>query len=214
MSGIIEDEGTGLSPLNVVAFLLTAAFSAWIVWNALMNQPTGEAVFELAPGSAGLDAPAEVPASRTITLRYDPVVEEVQKALADSGYYTGPIDGVAGRRTRTAIEAFQSANGLDITGTATPELAERVRFQQTIAEAAGVTSSTTAHPSPDQDTLMVQRRLVEFGYLTGPIDGILDQRTRNAIRDFERDRGIAQTGDITYDLLTELGNTAGESGAQ
>ena len=40
----------------------------------------------------------------------------VQAALAREGYYRGPIDGVIGARTRTAIRAYERANGLHVDG--------------------------------------------------------------------------------------------------
>ena len=43
------------------------------------------------------------------------VTSEVQQALADQGYYQGPIDGILGRMTRGAIERFQADHGLEVT---------------------------------------------------------------------------------------------------
>jgi hypothetical protein len=41
---------------------------------------------------------------------------DVQSALADRGYYDGPIDGIIGSGTRRAVRAFQRDNGLPVTG--------------------------------------------------------------------------------------------------
>lgn len=46
---------------------------------------------------------------------------ELQKALAKAGFDPGPIDGIAGPLTRTAIRAFQKANGLEVDGIAGPK---------------------------------------------------------------------------------------------
>ena len=40
----------------------------------------------------------------------------VQQELAREGYYRGPIDGVIGARTRSAIRAYERANGLRVDG--------------------------------------------------------------------------------------------------
>ncbi len=40
------------------------------------------------------------------------VLENVQLALRDQGYYQGPIDGLIGPQTRDALAAFQRDNGL------------------------------------------------------------------------------------------------------
>jgi peptidoglycan hydrolase-like protein with peptidoglycan-binding domain len=41
------------------------------------------------------------------------VVEELQRRLADKGFSPGSVDGVFGKRTTTALIAFQKANGLE-----------------------------------------------------------------------------------------------------
>ena len=43
------------------------------------------------------------------------VTSEVQQALAQQGYYQGPIDGILGPMTRSAIERFQADHGLAVT---------------------------------------------------------------------------------------------------
>jgi peptidoglycan hydrolase-like protein with peptidoglycan-binding domain len=43
-------------------------------------------------------------------------VRDVQRMLADRGLYTGPIDGVIGPATRSALAAFQRSANLDATG--------------------------------------------------------------------------------------------------
>lgn len=43
------------------------------------------------------------------------VTSEVQQALAQQGYYQGPIDGILGPMTRNAIQRFQADHGLAVT---------------------------------------------------------------------------------------------------
>ena len=43
-------------------------------------------------------------------------IEQVQKALKDSGHDPGPIDGVNGPRTAAALKAYQKTQGLEATG--------------------------------------------------------------------------------------------------
>jgi lysozyme family protein len=40
----------------------------------------------------------------------------LQKALKNAGYYTGPVDGVAGHQTKDAIRRFQADHGLTTDG--------------------------------------------------------------------------------------------------
>lgn len=41
---------------------------------------------------------------------------QIQQALQKAGFNPGPIDGKMGKKTRTAIKAFQKKNGLKATG--------------------------------------------------------------------------------------------------
>ena len=46
----------------------------------------------------------------------DSIEVDVQRELARRGYYRGAIDGVIGFGSRSAIQAFQAANGMCLTG--------------------------------------------------------------------------------------------------
>ena len=50
------------------------------------------------------------------------VVAEVQQELSRAGYYRGAIDGVIGSGTRSAIRAYERANGLRVDGRIDQEL--------------------------------------------------------------------------------------------
>lgn len=43
-------------------------------------------------------------------------VKEVQRALTKKGYYNGPIDGIAGDKTRSGLREFQQDEDLPATG--------------------------------------------------------------------------------------------------
>lgn len=51
----------------------------------------------------------------------------IQRSLAARGYDIGTIDGVIGAKTEAAIRVFEAAQGLTVTGSATPELLDRLR---------------------------------------------------------------------------------------
>ena len=53
-------------------------------------------------------------------------VASVQRRLGEFGYYHGVADGVIGPRTRSAIAAFQSRNGLVVDGTISRPLLNRL----------------------------------------------------------------------------------------
>jgi peptidoglycan hydrolase-like protein with peptidoglycan-binding domain len=43
-------------------------------------------------------------------------IRRVQEALANRGFYNGPVDGVWGTRSRTALKEFQRSQGNEPTG--------------------------------------------------------------------------------------------------
>jgi peptidoglycan hydrolase-like protein with peptidoglycan-binding domain len=221
MSDYEEDDAPRLGVSTVVVGLTVGILSLAIIYNTL-TQSTPQA--SLAGGSAASDADPITGSTRvtvdaansnqagTVTLRYDATVESAQRELAASGLYSGQVDGVSGRRTKLAIIAYQRANGLDETGLATPELIEHIRYTRQISEAVSMTEVAPGSPPPGiltqpkaVDTVTrVQVGLAELGYEPGAINGQMGQQTRNAILKFERDRGIAPTGDISATLIAEL----------
>ena len=50
------------------------------------------------------------------------LVQQIQKSLAVLGYNPGPFDGIYGSQTKSAIHAFENANGMQASGNATLEL--------------------------------------------------------------------------------------------
>ncbi len=54
------------------------------------------------------------------------LIAAVQRELNRLGYRSGPADGIAGNRTRRAIEQFQRDAGLEVTGAATELLLDRL----------------------------------------------------------------------------------------
>jgi peptidoglycan hydrolase-like protein with peptidoglycan-binding domain len=218
MSDYEEDDAPRLGVSTVVAALTVAVLAAAIVYNALTQ--SAPQASQAAPMSDSnpitgstrvtVDVANEDQRGNTVTLRYDATVESVQRELAASGLYSGKVDGVSGQRTKIAIIAYQRANGLDETGLATPELVEHIRYTRRIAEAVNMTDATPVQPqrfAPQRAAdavTRVQVGLAELGYEPGAINGQLGQETRNAILRFERDHGIAPTGDISPTLIVEL----------
>lgn len=54
-------------------------------------------------------------------------VADIQAALGKVGLYRGPVDGIAGPKTQSAIRAYQQRHGLLVDGRATPELLNHIQ---------------------------------------------------------------------------------------
>jgi peptidoglycan hydrolase-like protein with peptidoglycan-binding domain len=208
----MDERGSGrFSVSGIVAALSAAIMSAAILYNIATHpafQQNADAVVsdggELT-GSTRVSVDANDQRGRTVTLRYDPVVEAVQKELSISGLYVGPIDGVAGKRTQLAVLAYQRSNSLNQDGRATPDLIDHIKLTREFAAAAGVSENDAL----GTDTIRkVQEKLAELGYAPGAINGELGQNTEAAIRQFERDRGIAESGTINGELIAEIERVA------
>lgn len=216
VDGVIDDVPARIGASAFLASALVAALWGAILYNVLFLQQdgrgTGETTGSLGSTRLTVEAPADV-APGAIVVRVDPLVQSVQRELALSGFYTGPVDGLPGRRTRTSIAAYQKANGLDPTGEASEELVDHIRLTREILAASGMTDEKGVPQSSDP-IRRVQTVLAELGYLPGTIDGFLGEQTREAIRQFERDRRLPVTGDVTEALMAELAKTSGTSEAQ
>lgn len=204
-----------LKVVPLAAWVLTGLMSLAIAGNAFFNQPdTGRAQLADIGGSSRMEVDApDQNGGRTIQLKYDPVVENVQRELAAAGYYKGPIDGVIGRKTRQAIAAYQEAVGIEPDGKPTADLVEHIKFTREVSEASLFTGSIT--PDPDAEARArvrrVQTGLAELAYTPGEINGEMNSQTRDAIVSFQRDHKLPQTGEVTDELIAELGKTSGES---
>lgn len=68
------------------------------------------------------------------------------------------------------------------------------------------TEATPAEAAITEETVRrVQERLNELGYPCGTVDGIVGNNTSGAIRQYQADQGMTQTGSIDAQLLEALG---------
>ena len=219
MRDVLDDGGSGPGFASLFALSVMAVIGTAVLYNAVFAQHGGPRGMT----AAGTETPASTTTRsvadtakddrNTVRLRYDPVVEAVQREILAAGYYKGLVDGVAGQRTRQAIEAYQQATGLAVDGTPSAALSDHIRFTRQVAEASLFTGSTAPDGGDEKPTRIrrVQTGLAELAYEPGPIDGNLNPQTRDAIRRFERDRGLPETGEIGPALLSELAKTSGQS---
>lgn len=60
-------------------------------------------------------------------------------------------------------------------------------------------------PAPDARVAEAQRKLKEAGFDPGGDDGVLGQRTRSALQDFQRAKGLRVTGELDGETRESLG---------
>jgi peptidoglycan hydrolase-like protein with peptidoglycan-binding domain len=161
---------------------------------------------------------------RTLILKYDETVEDVQRELLAAGLFLGLVDGVDGPQTKVAVENYQRANQLEATGVVSPTLLEHIRYTKKLAQAAKFTGSTSPIVEPAVQKPVVphpilkpaaaaqevggfvelQTRLAKLGYDPGTRSGLLDEATKSAILIFEMDHGLAMQGKVSKAFLNAL----------
>ncbi|MGQ0533340.1 MAG: lytic murein transglycosylase [Caulobacteraceae bacterium] len=130
-------------------------------------------------------------------------IVELQTLLMGLGYEPGHPDGLFGSNTRRAVSRFQADNDLAADGWPTASLLDRVRVK------AGVTPEPPRTPQGlgRSGVRELQRLLNRLGYSAGRADGVIGSRTRDAIRAFERARGMEVRGRAT-DVVLEAARAA------
>ena len=162
-------------------------------------------------------------------------VEALEKQLSALGYMDGEADGVFDADTQAALQSFQQANGLAVTGEADADTLERLdspdalsrqgylaRFANAYAQMAPLEKGSTSN-----DVLSVQRKLKEYGYFLGEPDGAFGDSTQQAVERCQMVNGLSVTGvadgavlmrlmadaPITWSaFLTEMSAVEGDSG--
>ena len=64
-------------------------------------------------------------------------IRDLQQALINRGYDVGTVDGIAGRRTKLAVQAFQKSQGLVADGYPTKQVLELLKSPEPIAAVTG-----------------------------------------------------------------------------
>ena len=218
MREMVEKQGRRLRVVPIAAWTLTAIMSAAITGNALFGQnATGRSAQAATEPADAVETPGDlaVAGARTIQLKFDPIVEAVQRELLSAGYYKGPVDGVNGRKTRQAIAAYQQAMGLAADGQPTSDLVEHIRFTREVSEASLFTGTVAAAPDAEQRAAIrrVQTGLADLAYSPGEINGELTRDTRNAIIAFQHDHKLPETGEVSDDLISQINDMSSQSDA-
>jgi glucose-6-phosphate dehydrogenase assembly protein OpcA len=108
---------------------------------------------------------------------YEP--EEFQQLLAALGFYDGPIDGIHGPQTKTAIKEAQQTYGLRMTGRVDPETRDRLRAEFALQPADR--TKTVANPNVRgytvSDAIAVQNpcRIITLCPVLGEDQGVTAQ---------------------------------------
>ncbi|OYQ67543.1 hypothetical protein B9G53_00910 [Pseudanabaena sp. SR411] len=149
---------------------------------------------------------AETVAVGETTTSVSSTVMNLQKLLADRGFYNGAVDGIMGSQTRSAIVAAQKAYNLTADGVAGPQTLAALESDGSSKSTATLISATATTKSADVSNL--QELLSKRGFYNGAVDGIMGSQTRAAIVAAQKNYGLATDGIAGAQTLAAL-----ESGA-
>lgn len=162
---------------------------------------------------------------------YSPRVEEIQRILKDAHFNPGPADGVMGSRTRKAIRDFQKQKGIWPSGkvdsktwlelsrekeapkketTMQPlifpseEYARDVRSDEEIARIREPQEKTAKAKLPQDRKKQIQIALQKAGFYKGKIDGKIGPQTKEAIKAFQKAKGLKADGAVGAQTWAEL----------
>jgi peptidoglycan hydrolase-like protein with peptidoglycan-binding domain len=136
------------------------------------------------------------------------VTRAVQRELQIRGYETGGSDGIAGVMTRGAIMAYEYDHNLPLSGQPSDQLLKTIILGEGGKSKAKGGEVKTAEA---QDVIRsVQRSLAKLGYKPGAPNGRLTPDTLRAIRAFEGDQALPETGRISGPLIARLSRLSGE----
>jgi N-acetylmuramoyl-L-alanine amidase len=138
-------------------------------------------------------------------------VVDLQTKLQSLGLDLGnrSIDGVFGPKTEFAVRAFQQERGL---------LADGLVGQTTwegLLEAGYVPGSRYLYlrqpPFRGADVMELQRMLNDLGFDPGAVNGVFEERTARAIREFQRNAGLVNDGVVDGAVFKVLNTFAAQT---
>ncbi len=132
-------------------------------------------------------------------------VMNLQKLLADRGFYNGAVDGIMGTQTRTAIIAAQKAYNLTADGVAG---ARTLAALESDSSQATTTSISTTSTTKSTEVSNLQELLSKRGFYNGAVDGIMGTQTRTAIIAAQKNYGLATDGIAGSQTLAALDSGA------
>ena len=165
------------------------------------------------------------------TSGYNPRVEEIQKILKDAHFDPGSADGIMGLKTRRTIREFQKEKGLWPTGKIdsktwlelnrekealkkevtsqllvlpSEEKPPEKKSKEEIAKIMGPQEKAIKEKLPKDRKKQAQIALQKAGFYKGRIDGKFGPQTRQAIREFQKSKGLRVDGVMGSKTWEEL----------
>lgn len=198
MFALQEQRGSAIETSSLGASRAAQPAAGWEMSGAVgpaTNTATQSASTQTAE-AAGIMVP--------VTNNMPDVVRGVQRELNTRGYEAGQPDGVIGLVTRAAIMAYEHDFGLPLTGSPTQDLLSRIVLGSAAPQPTKPLGNRTTGREAETVIRNVKQQLTARGYAAGKIDGSPGEQLARAIRDFEIDQKLPETGRISAPLVSRL----------
>jgi peptidoglycan hydrolase-like protein with peptidoglycan-binding domain len=156
---------------------------------------------ELSTMNGELFAPAAETQAAALTASADTLsktdIQLLQERLKAVGVYPGPIDGMLGARTRSALSRCKSGCAAlnNLSGTSDkPVFEQDTEMQSPHASASAQPTASVKTISGNQEIRRAQERLKAAGFDPGPIDGILGPQTKSALEKYRSSHKLTHSG--------------------
>ena len=133
-----------------------------------------------------------------------PTVAQLREALRSAGIDL-PLDAYDefDDEVDHAVREFQQRRGLRVDGIVGPDTTRALdEARRQLGDR--LLYYSVSHPFAGDDVAELQHRLIDMGFDVGRCDGIFGPRTESALREFQRNRGLAADGRCGPGTLGEL----------
>lgn len=154
----------------------------------------------------------------------DPEVAKLQQKLLALGFYSGTVDGISGKGTRAAIDAYRKATAdmgieaepaVDSADETTASIAvpakkpEQTQEKATVQKISTNSAQNAAANAPQgglspAEIVRIQAGLRAFGNDMVEIDGKVGTSTKNAVSEFQKLFRLPVTGEPDAKLLAKM----------
>lgn len=210
---IASKEQLGQKPLSPTLSRFVLLVASIAVWGAASLVTSDMAQAQVGPYPPRMGGYGQSPGGNGES------IAELQRHLADLGYFNGEITGNYGPQTQEAIVRFQQDMGLAADGIIGPETA-RALFQgapggefgagEPPYRDAGETRIGVQIDDSGDQVAELQQRLADLGYYSGEISGVFDYPTEAAVMQFQRDNGLETDGVVGTNTENTLRRPAEE----